>query len=76
MSYAATGTRNAGPGNQALPANFGAADIETSGTVNAGALKLAGTSVTIVAGLAGTAMTQTYSTAQTTVPNATYSAPS
>ena len=74
MAYAATANKNSGPGNQTIPANFGACPVETSGIVNAGTLKVAG--VAALGGIASlTTFTQTYSTADPTIPNATYTAP-
>lgn len=45
MTYAATASKNSGPMGGSVAANFGAVDIETSGIVNAGSLKVAGTSI-------------------------------
>ena len=45
MSFTATQSQNCGPSGGGV-ASFGAANIETSGLVNAGSLKIAGTTVT------------------------------
>ncbi len=53
MVYANTAPKNSGPTQGSEPANFGSCDLETSGTVNAGAIKLAGNTLTgVVATLA------------------------
>lgn len=67
MTYAATQDKNSGPCG-GIAANFGASPIETSGAVNAGSLKIAGTAV---AAPPGTVITQTYSTASVTIAAAT-----
>lgn len=72
MAYAATQSQNCGPMGGSV-ANFGSAVVESSGTANLGALKVAG--LTQLGG-AQTTYTQTYSTASSTVSNATYSAAS
>lgn len=56
MTYANTASKNSGPIGGSLAANFGAQDIETSGTGNFGAVKIAGTTVGVALAAAAAPM--------------------